>query len=53
MLTIYLATNIHTGQMESFEWTSDDRLLIKGVSVNPRDWEINYWELKQIVNYSK
>ena len=50
MHTIYLATNIHTGAMESFEWTSDDKLLIKGVCVHPNDWDIQEWELKQIVS---
>ncbi len=38
--TMYLAVNKATKAKETFEWSSNNRLIIQGKEANPKDWEI-------------
>ncbi len=38
---MYLAINKEDNKdVHSFTWTSDDKLIINGIEVNPNDWDI-------------
>ena len=50
MKTIYLAEHKETKELHSFTWTEDNSLLILGVKVNPNDYNIVQYELKEINN---